>query len=150
MEQKRRIVPPIYFLCALLLMGALHFFAPLARIFEPPLSYLGGLFAVAGIAISAWGARAFRKAGTPVIPFERSTVLVETGLYRFTRNPMYLGLVLALVGVAVLLGSAGAFIPIVPFVWIIQTRFIVGEEKFLEEIFGAEYLAYKLRVRRWL
>lgn len=93
---------------------------------------------------------AFNKAGTPVVPFERSTALVVTGFYRWTRNPMYLGLVLILLGAAMLLGTLSAFLPIPVFVWIIQTRFIRGEERFLEDIFGNEYLAYKSKVRRWL
>ena len=63
---------------------------------------------------------------------------------------MYLGLVLVLLGVAVALGTLGAFLPIPLFVWIIQKRFIEGEERFLTEIFGDEYLAYRRRVRRWL
>jgi len=63
---------------------------------------------------------------------------------------MYLGMVVLLMGVALLLGSAGACLPILVFAWIIQTRFISGEERFLEEIFGEPYLAYKRQVRRWL
>jgi protein-S-isoprenylcysteine O-methyltransferase Ste14 len=105
---------------------------------------------IAGILMSAAGASSFRKAGTPVIPFETSTALVLGGLYRFTRNPMYLGMTIALLGAAVLFGTLGAFLPLPLFVWVIQTRFIAGEERFLEEIFGQQYLAYKRRVRRWL
>lgn len=150
MEQKRRIVPPIYFLLALFAMWALHRLLPLARLIEPPLSYSGGLLVVIGIAISVVASHSFARVGTPVIPFERSTVLVESGLFRHTRNPMYLGLVMALIGVALLLGSASPWLPVVIFVWIIHTQFIIGEERFLEEIFGEQYLAYKRRVRRWL
>ena len=111
---------------------------------------LAVVLVVAGIVMSAAGSSAFRRAGTAVVPFERSTVLVTNGLYRFTRNPMYLGLVLSLVGVAILLGSFGAWLPLPIFIWILQTQFINGEERFLEEIFGAPYLDYKKRVRRWL
>jgi protein-S-isoprenylcysteine O-methyltransferase Ste14 len=77
-------------------------------------------------------------------------VLVVGGFYRYTRNPMYLGMVTALLGVAILLGTLSAFLPIPIFVWIIQKQFIEGEERFLEEIFGGQYLAYKGKVRRWL
>lgn len=150
MEHKRRIIPPVYFLLTLLAMAALHYFVPLARVFEPPYSYLGALLIAVGLAISALAASSFAKAGTPVVPFERSTALVTGGLFRISRNPMYLGLVVALLGAALLLGTAGPFLPIPVFVWIIHTRFIAGEERFMEEIFGAQYLAYKGRVRRWL
>jgi protein-S-isoprenylcysteine O-methyltransferase Ste14 len=150
MEQKRRILPPIWFLLALVLAAALHYVVPIARLFSPPWSYAGAVLVVVGIVMGAAGSSAFRRVGTPVVPFETSTVLVTDGLYRFTRNPMYLGLVLSLVGVAILLGSLSAWLPVPIFVWILQTQFINGEERFLEEIFGARYLEYKKRVRRWL
>ena len=85
-----------------------------------------------------------------MIPFERATALVTSGSFRFTRNPMYHGMALLLFGVAVLLGSAGALLPIPVFVWIIQMRFIRGEERFLEGLFGKDYVVYKSRVRRWI
>jgi protein-S-isoprenylcysteine O-methyltransferase Ste14 len=150
MEQPRKIVPPIWFVLALGVAVLLHYLVPIARIVPEPWSYSGAVLIVLGIVMSASGAGAFRRVGTPVVPFERSTVLVTDGLYRFTRNPMYLGLVLTLCGVAILLGSLGAWIAVPVFVWIIQTRFIAGEERFLEEIFGEQYRAYRQRVRRWL
>jgi protein-S-isoprenylcysteine O-methyltransferase Ste14 len=150
MEQKRRIVPPVYLVLTLASMGALHRWAPIARLIEPPYSYLGALLIMAGIVIAAHSAFAFTKAGTPVIPFERSTALVTNGFYRVTRNPMYLGMVLVLLGTAVVLGTASPLIPIPVFILIIQTRFIAGEERFLQELFGEQYLTYKSRVRRWL
>jgi protein-S-isoprenylcysteine O-methyltransferase Ste14 len=63
---------------------------------------------------------------------------------------MYLGMVLLLVGVALVFGSLGAFLPIPLFVAIIQHRFILGEEAFLESAFGDEYRSYRERVRRWI
>jgi protein-S-isoprenylcysteine O-methyltransferase Ste14 len=149
-EQKRRILPPVWWLLAMLLAIALHYAMPIRQLLSAPWSYSGAVLIVLGIALSAAGSGAFKRAGTPVVPFERSTALVTDGLYRFTRNPMYLGLVLSLVGVSILLGSVGAFLAIPVFVWILQTQFIAGEERFLEEIFGARYLDYKTRVRRWL
>ena len=150
MEQKRKILPPVYLLLTLTVMLGLHFLAPVARVIAAPWSYLGAGLIVIGIALSAIAAGAFKRAGTPVVPFERSTALVTDGLYRVTRNPMYLGLLIALIGAAVLLGTLSPVLPIPVFVWIIQTRFIRGEERFLEELFGAEYVAYKSKVRRWV
>jgi protein-S-isoprenylcysteine O-methyltransferase Ste14 len=63
---------------------------------------------------------------------------------------MYLGMVMVLIGVALLLGSAAVFVPIPVFVWLIRYQFISREEEFLEGLFGEEYLAYKGTVRRWL
>ena len=149
MEQKRRIIPPVHFLLSLIAMTGLHFLAPVARIVKAPWSYAGGVVVVLGLALTAIAAGSFKRAGTPVVPFEPSTALVTSGLYRITRNPMYLGLVLALVGVAILLGTLTPFLPIPVFLWVIESQFIRGEERFLEELFGAEYLVYKRSVRRW-
>jgi protein-S-isoprenylcysteine O-methyltransferase Ste14 len=149
-EQKRKIIPPVYFLASLLAMAGLNYWLPIARIIAVPWSYLGAILVVLGITLTAFAGISFRRAGTPVVPFERSTVIVTGGIYRFTRNPMYLGLVIVLIGAAILFGTLSVFIPIPLFVWIIQARFIRGEEGFLEELFGEQYLAYKRRVRRWL
>jgi protein-S-isoprenylcysteine O-methyltransferase Ste14 len=149
-KQQRKIVPPLYMLLALLAMVGLHVALPLARIVIPPLSYVGLVPLFFGIVITSSAARAFSRAGTPIRPFERSTKLVTGGLYRYTRNPMYLGLTLILAGTWLLLGTASALLPIAVFIWIIQEGFIRGEERFLDEIFGEEYRGYKNRVRRWI
>jgi protein-S-isoprenylcysteine O-methyltransferase Ste14 len=146
----RKVLPPAWLAITLVVMTGLHYFLPIARLILQPWSFAGAVLIVAGIALSATGAGTFRRAGTPVIPFERSTALVTTGLYRFTRNPMYLGLALVLAGAAIAFGTLGPWLAIPGFLWIISTQFIRGEEAFLEEIFGADYLAYKAKVRRWL
>jgi len=150
MEQKRKVIPPVYLVATLGVMTALYYRAPLARFLEPPFTYLGAVPLVGGIGMAIAASRAFARAGTPVIPFERSTALVTDGLYSVTRNPMYLSMVLILLGVAVLFGTVSALLPIPVFAWVIQHNFIRGEERFLEEIFGEQYLGYKRRVRRWL
>jgi len=146
----RKIIPPVYFLASLILMVGLHHHLPLVLLVTEPVSYAGLLLLLPGLFISFWGARTFRKAGTPVKPFEPSTTLVLNGLYRYSRNPMYLGLVLMLTGTALLLGSLSPFLVVIVFFLIIQEGFICHEEPFLENIFGDEYRAYKTRVRRWL
>ena len=150
MSEKRRIVPPVYLLGTLLVMAGLHYVAPLAVWVVTPLSYAGGALIVLGVAVAGVAAGAFKRVGTPVIPFEPSTALVTGGLYRVSRNPMYLGMVLVLLGTAIGLGTVGPLLPIPVFVWLITRNFIVAEEEFLEGIFGADYLAYKATVRRWI
>jgi protein-S-isoprenylcysteine O-methyltransferase Ste14 len=150
MEQKRRIVPPVYLLIALVAMTALHYWLPLARLLRAPFTWLGALVIVAGIALAVSAARLFARAGTPVVPFERSTTLVTDGLYRYTRNPMYLGLALVLLGAWMLFGTISPGLALVAFMWVIQSNFIRGEERFLESIFGEQYVSYKARVRRWI
>jgi protein-S-isoprenylcysteine O-methyltransferase Ste14 len=146
----RRIIPPGWLLLALLAALALHRWLPIARWLRPPLTWLGAALIVAGMVLAAVAFGAFRRAGTSVIPFEHSTTLVTSGVYRFTRNPMYLGLALVLAGTAWLLGTLGAFVPLPLFVWIIERGYIRGEERLLAETFGNEYLRYKREVRRWL
>jgi protein-S-isoprenylcysteine O-methyltransferase Ste14 len=150
LELTRKIPPPVYLMAALLIMTGLNIWLPIVRLILPPYSYSGSVLVLIGTLMTGYSARLFTQVGTPLLPFERSTALVTQGPYRFTRNPMYVGLVLILLGVAILQGSAGAFIPIPIFVWIIRTSFVLGEERFLESLFGNEYLNYKRSVRRWL
>jgi protein-S-isoprenylcysteine O-methyltransferase Ste14 len=149
MEKKRRIVPPVWLLATLLALVALHHWLPLRQLVPAPWSYAGAVLIALGLLLGGPALLAFRRARTPVVPFERSTALVTSGSFRFTRNPMYAGMVLLLLGVATLLGSLGAYLPIPLFIWIIQRNFIEGEERFLTEIFGEQYQAYQRRVRRW-
>ena len=150
MEYRGKPYPPIYLFVSLTVMIALHYLAPIYQLLSMPFRYAGIPLVVGGICIAAVAAGAFFRVGTPVVPFEKSTVVVTTGMFRFTRNPMYLGMVMVLVGVALFLGSVAVFLPIPIFVWLIQYQFISREEEFLEELFGEEYLAYKVKVRPWL
>jgi protein-S-isoprenylcysteine O-methyltransferase Ste14 len=150
MEQPRKIVPPVWVLLSIIAMALLNRYFPIATLVSPPLSYVGGLLLLAGIALAVINATAFRRVGTPVVPFHKSTALVTTGFYRYTRNPMYIGMATGLTGIAILFGCLSAFLPIPIFILIIQERFIKGEERFLEEIFGDEYRQFKKRVRRWI
>jgi len=131
-------------------MYVLDRYFPVQKIITSPFHYLGAFFGLCGLALGASGVISFKKAGTAIKPFESSTVLVKGGLYRYTRNPMYLGMVMLLIGVASYLGSLTPYLIIPAFFLIIQQCFIKHEEPFLENIFGQEYLDYKNDVRRWL
>ena len=108
--------------------------------------------ALIGGAAAASGAAAFRKAQTTVSPLhpERTSAVVSNGIFRVTRNPMYLGLLLVLLGVAVFLWSLPALVGPLAFVAYMGRFQIVPEERALEQKFGTEYVEYKRRVRRWL
>jgi protein-S-isoprenylcysteine O-methyltransferase Ste14 len=146
----RKILPPIWLALCIVTGYGLHSLMPITRLFTEPWNYGGGVLIVLGIVMAVTAASLFRRADTPVIPFRPSTALVTTGWYRFTRNPMYLGMVLVASGVAIVQGSLGAWIPVPVFVAVLQLRFIRGEEEFLEEIFGEDYRVFKSKVRRWL
>ena len=143
-------MPPVYFLFTVLLIAVLHWFLPIAKLIDAPLSYIGLLITGSGFIIVVVPARAFQTHATTIRPFEESDVLVTDGFYRITRNPMYLGMVIILVGVAIFLGTLASFLPIPFFVMLIQRRFIQKEEAMLAESFGDQYIEYKKSVRRWI
>jgi len=146
----RRVLPPIWLLLSLLASYALNRWLPLVDLLPSRWNLSGLVPLVLGSTMSIMSAGAFRRAGTPVVPFEHSTTLVTGGWFRVTRNPMYLGLMLIATGVAMLEGSLGALLPLPALAAILHFRFIRGEEQFLEGIFGEEYRRYRDRVRRWL
>ena len=92
MSHSNKVLPPVYFLVTVVTMAGLHFLAPIGMILHSPATYLGALLIVIGVAIVVWAFTAFGKVGTPTKPFEESTHLVTRGMYRVTRNPMYLGM----------------------------------------------------------
>ena len=150
MEKKRKVLPAGYLFMALVMMWLMHVFLPAYQYVYEPVAYAGIALVFLGIGVAAVSAGLFKKAGTGLLPFDEATTLVTTGFYRYTRNPMYLGMFLILAGSAFLMGSVGAALPMVIFVLIIRNNFVLGEERFLEASFGQQYLDYKSKVRRWL
>ncbi|MBI5373786.1 MAG: isoprenylcysteine carboxylmethyltransferase family protein [Candidatus Schekmanbacteria bacterium] len=148
--KQRRIIPPVYFLISLLLMFLLHYLFPIADIIPRPYNYSGIVFIIVGIIFGATPPRLFIKAKTTLHPFEEPEQLVTEGVYRYSRNPMYLALALVLIGTSLLQGCLSSFFIIPFFVWTITNRFIINEEKKLERRFGGDYLRYKQKVRRWI
>jgi len=150
MHLSRKIIPPVYLLTSLILMFVLDRYLPVQKIITSPVNYSGIFVGFCGLALAASAVISFKKAGTAIRPFESSTALVKDGLYQYTRNPMYLGMVILLIGVATYLGSLMPYLVVPMFILIIQECFIKHEEPFLENIFGQEYLDYRNNVRRWL
>lgn len=111
---------------------------------------LGGCLALLGIGIMFSAANLFHRAGTEVKPWKRSSALVTEGVYRWTRNPMYLGMALLYAGVALWLDSLTVLLLLVPLIIVVQTEVIEREEAYLAGKFGEPYLAYKASVRRWI
>ena len=146
----RKIIPPIYFFLALIIMVALARLMPISHLIYVPLRIFGGLLILIGFIITASSAHSFKLAGTPIKPFEQPVKLVTDRLYRYSRNPMYLGLIILLVGMWIALGSLSPVFVIPVFFLIIQEGFIKYEEIFLEEKFNDEYLEYKNKVNRWI
>lgn len=93
---------------------------------------------------------AFKKAQTTVKPFEISTALITTGVFRISRHPMYFGMVLILFGISILMGSLAPLIITATFAILMELVFVRTEEKMLEKQFGLAWAAYKNKVRKWV
>ena len=136
-------------MAGLLAMVLLHLYFPVWEFGAPGARYGGVTLIVIGVAIVLWAGFLFNRAKTGIVPFSPATYLVLGGPYLYTRNPMYVGMALALLGAAVFLASLAPLFVLPLFVLIINNRFILAEEAMLEEAFGEAYREYKARVRRW-
>ncbi len=147
-----KVPPPAVALGFALLMWAIASFTPALQVAMAPRVVLAIVLALAGVAFSLAGIVPFHLAGTTVNPLKPDTAssLVTSGVYRITRNPMYLGLVFVLVALAVLLASAWALLGVIGFMLFIGQFQIAPEERALSARFGSAYAAYRSSVRRWL
>jgi len=149
-----RIIPPLVPVGAIVLGAVLDHFWPLGAVFELPAPSRiwvgGGLIALALVVLGIWPVALFVRSGQNPEPWKPTPSLHCGGPYSLTRNPMYLMMVLVCVGSAIAAANLWilVFTPVVG--WILQQFAILPEEAYLEAKFGADYLAYKRRVRRWL
>ncbi len=151
MAKPRRILyPPIWLLLGLIAIWLLQKYLPIIQYDSNLLTVAGVVLMVLGAVLDIWSAGLFTRAKTPLIPFTQSSAVVSSGPYRFTRNPMYLGMALILLGAVFFFGAVSGSIIVPLFMLVIQKRFIEGEERHMEALLGEEYLIYKQRVRRWL
>lgn len=147
-----KIPPPILLVVAALLMWLAARYVPALAFTVSGNVAAGIVLMLAGIAVSVSGARAFDRAGTTKDPRhpEHAATLVTGGIYRITRNPMYLGLALVLVGWGIYLSNYLSLLWVVLFLGYINRFQIVPEERVLEARFGDAYRQYKKNARRWL
>jgi protein-S-isoprenylcysteine O-methyltransferase Ste14 len=143
-------LPPLYLFTSLAVMVLLHFFLPVYEITPYPLNAIGLIPLALGIILNLAADNALKKHDTTVKPFEESTRLITTGVYKYSRNPMYLGMILIMIGVALLMGSLTPYIIVAVFIVAIEQVFIRAEESTLHEKFGHDWTAYREKVRRWL
>ena len=145
-----KIIPPLVYLAGIVIGIAISIWIPTKIVPSSPAWTLGGILIICGAVLSGSAILKFKGVGTTVRPDRAASTLVIVGPYRITRNPMYLGLALVYVGIAIAVQSVWAliFLPVV--LTIIQRRAIEPEEAFLERRFGADYTRYKEDVRRWI
>ena len=145
-----KVLPPTCLWMAIALAVALHFLYPAATILPFPWRWAGIVPAAIGIALNLVADRQFKRRGTTVKPFERSTALVTDGAFGISRNPMYLGMVMIVAGVAIFAGSATPWIAAAGLALLLDRVFIVPEEASLAASFGIDFQRYRQRVRRWI
>ena len=146
----KKIMPPTWLLVAMIAMLALHFLLPLAWIIPPFWNLTGLILIASGLMLNLSADKAFHTAHTTVKPFEESSSLVTNGVFRISRNPMYLGFVLILTGVAILLRTLSPYLMIIAFVIILDKTYVRVEERMLTEKFGSSWKRYQSVTRRWL
>lgn len=145
-----RIIPPVYLLITNVLLLAMHFVMPIRQLMQGRWRLMGLIPCAAGLALGSWTIAKFRIAKNTLRPGEVSNHLMTDGPFRFSRNPIYTGMVLLLSGQAIVLGSVGPWVVIPLFIWMISRNIIPVEEAVLSGTFGDEYRRYQGRVRRWV
>ncbi len=146
----QKILPPVWFFLSIILMLGLHLWLSIKQLFFFPVTYLGIAAIFIGIGVVLFCAYVFRQKDTTIKPFQESSYLIKEGIFNYSRNPIYLGMIICLIGLWIFLGSLSPVFIIPVFAGLIQKIFIKQEEKMLEDKFGQEYQEYKLTVRRWI
>lgn len=149
-----RVFPPAIPLVIVLLGAALQHLFPLHTGIEIPVPdryWIGGTIIVSAIfGLGFWAVLLVRRSGQSENPWKPTTQILEHGPFRFTRNPMYLQMVIGTLGFAILLWNLWILVLTPLCAWCLHRFVIIHEEAYLEEKFGEAYLSYKQRVRRWL
>jgi len=145
------IRPPIAWAVAVLAGLALNWLMPLPFVPAAMLaSWLGAMVFALAVALSVWAITTITRAGSNVPTNRPTTTIVAAGPYRFSRNPIYIAMVLGLIGPAIALDSLWLLLTLVPFALVIRYGVVAREEVYLERKFGDDYRRYRARVRRWL
>ena len=149
MTREKGPMPPVIILIAILFQIALHKLLPIMIIFEK-MYWIGIVMGFLGFFISTGSILLFRINKTTMIPFQDPSFLITNGIYKYTRNPMYLGMLFVQFGIAIYFGSISPFIIPFLFIPIMNSRIIQHEEVLLEKQFGESYIIFKNSVRRWI
>jgi protein-S-isoprenylcysteine O-methyltransferase Ste14 len=145
------IRPPLAWGFAVVAGLALNWLLPLRFLpADLPAGWLGAMVIVLALALVAWAIVTITRAGSNVPTNLPTNTIVESGPYRFTRNPIYLGMSLGLIGLAILFDNLWLLMMLVLFVLVIRYGVVAREEAYLESKFGNVYRGYRSRVRRWL
>lgn len=143
------LIPPTFLFLSLTTMGLCYAFAPTYAIIPFPFNLLGVVISFFGVFIMGKSRELFKKHET-TLKYEKSTFLVKEGVFSKSRNPMYVGMILLLLGFGIVFGNLFSVISVLLFFLPVHFVLIPREEKWMEETFGHEYIKYKKKVRRWI
>jgi protein-S-isoprenylcysteine O-methyltransferase Ste14 len=147
------MLPPLVFLGGLIVGFAVWWFWPVPIVpseWSIAVLVVGAIATALGLWAMVWAIVIFRRVDTTPVHWKPTTTLAFDGPYRFTRNPMYVGMALVQGGIALLGNALWPLVALIPVIAIIQTQVIAREEAYLEAKFGAPYREFRTRVRRWL
>jgi len=145
-----KALPPRYFQIALALIFVFHYVFPQTIIYHSSIRFFGIIPIIIGIWLNLKSDALIKKYHTTIKPFEEPSYLVISGPFCFSRNPIYLGMVLIILGAAIISGAAPAFLLPLILMAILHFKFILKEEKNMINTFGDDYIWYKNNVHRWL
>jgi protein-S-isoprenylcysteine O-methyltransferase Ste14 len=143
-------LPPQIAFITLVIGSLLHALLPTTWQIIPAIPAVGIVLLSMGAVLAVWALILFRSRSTPVYPTTTPTTLVTAGPFRFTRNPMYLGISLILIGFVFILGSLPMLVAPILFLLVMNLYYLPFEEAKMEKLFGDTYTSYRQRVRRWL
>lgn len=146
----KKVIPPVLFILCMLLIIGLNFLKPENRFLQPPVSYTGVILIIVGLVVTVRIRRLFDRMDTEIHTFKKPKQLVQNGLFKISRNPIYLGFTIALIGIWILTGNVIGLIGVLSFFLISNFWYIPYEERVMEQEFGEEYKLYKSKVRRWI
>jgi protein-S-isoprenylcysteine O-methyltransferase Ste14 len=144
------VPPPLYYVAAIVLGWALQRVVPLPALPAGVSRWLGWIGIAGWLLGGIGGIAAFFRARTSMIPIQPASALVENGPYRYTRNPMYVGLAMLQAAIGFFWGQTWILILLIPVIAIVGRFVIQPEERYLERRFGDAYREYRSRVRRWI
>lgn len=143
-------LPPVWLLAALIVVRLQVWLFPGWSQSFALTRFIGGGLVVAGVALMVWSLARFRASDTTIVPHQKPVRIITDGPFALSRNPIYLGDVLVLLGAIFWWGAWPSLIVIPIFMAIIARRFIAPEEARLKQSFGAEYASFSEKTRRWL
>lgn len=146
-----KLLPPLLFIVLAIAMAGICWALGSPHLIAYPFAGTGAILLAAGLGIAIYHSRLFKRVGANILTFNQPTHLVTTGLFRHTRNPMYLGLALALFGIAILFqGAPSSLLLALAFVIICDRWYIRYEEQAMQQRFGEQYRQYCQSTPRWL